>query len=386
MKKALLYFPVSLKSSSNGVSKKCLGIIDAFKQKYTVDVFSENEGLVFLNDELLKDFSTTKNYLRFYNYNNAFLSGEFAWVKNKCKSVKYEIAYIRLHWFVSFGLLLFLRKLKKDNPHIIIHIEIPTYPYQEEVKGRFNKARYVLTRLLIPFVSKYVNNIITFSLHKKIWGIPTINLSNGYYNPALEKSSKKIDKRYSHRDVNTFHIAMIAQFSPWHAPDILIESLYKYITNNSLTTKVILHLVGTGKDLGICKEQVENYGIKENVIFYGEKNTDEIVEIITHADVCIGSLGHHRTNIQLSSSLKTREYAFLGMPVILKTPDLDFPDSLYFVKYFPDDDSLLDIALIINFIEKLRISHPNYENEIIQYATDNLTWRKKMEKVFEAYK
>ena len=74
------------------------------------------------------------------------------------------------------------------------------------------------------------------------------------------------------------------------------------------------------------------------------------------------------------------------MPVILKTPDLDFPDSLYFVKYFPDDDSLLDIALIINFIEKLRISHPNYENEIIQYATDNLTWRKKMEKVFEAYK
>ena len=73
------------------------------------------------------------------------------------------------------------------------------------------------------------------------------------------------------------------------------------------------------------------------------------------------------------------------MPMILKTPDLDFPDSLYFIKYFPDDESLLDISAIIEFYERIKDQHPDYKHKIMEYAKDNLTWRKKMKKVFEIY-
>ncbi len=385
MKKVLLCFPVSLNNLSNGVTKKCLGIIDAFKQRYNVDVFTENEGILFFNEEMLKNYSNNKTSFRYYSYTKAFLLADFKILKKKCKEKEYDIIYLRLHWFLSIGFILFLRQVKKNNPAIIINIEIPTYPYKEEIMGRFNKARFLLTKLLTPLLKPYVNNIITFSQHKKIWGIPAINLSNGYYNPELKTIQNSIILQNTDRDAKNFHIVMIAQFSPWHAPDILIESVNRYFLENPNPRNIIVHLIGTGVDLEACKGLVENYKLQKNILFYGELDTEAIVKTVTAADICVGSLGHHRTDIQLSSSLKTREYAFLGMPIILKTADLDFPDSLFFVKYFPDDDSLLDLNSIIYFLEMLKVQYPDYKNKIMDYANENLTWRKKMNKVFETY-
>jgi glycosyltransferase involved in cell wall biosynthesis len=384
VKRALLYFSHSLKDFESGVSKKCLGIIDAFRQKYTVDVFNESNGLVYFNDELIKDSSQTKNKVRLYYYND-YLLGQFHSIKNKIQVNKYDVAYIRFPGFISVGLVTFLNRLKKHNPGIIIYIEIPTYPFRKEVKGRLLTVRYYVTRLLIPVFTKYVDRIVTYSDDKKIWNIPTINLRNGYYNPALQNLKFSESNTIIKSGDDKFNIAMIALFSDWHAPDLLIESLIQYYKNNSNSRNVIIHFIGSGPNLSDCKKQAEKANISDKVIFHGKKNISEIVEILEPVQVCVGTLGYHRKKLQLGSCLKNREYAFLGKPMVLKTNDLDFPKSLYFIKYFPNDDSLLDIGDIILFYQQLKVNHPDYKNEIIKYANENLTWRKKMEPVFESY-
>lgn len=384
MKKALLYFPLSLKDFESGISKKCLGIIDAFKQKYTVDVFNESKGLVYFNDELIKDSSQTKAKVRLYYYND-YLLGQFHLIKNKIQGNKYDVAYIRFPGFISLGLVAFLNRLKKHNPGIIIYVEIATYPFKKEIKGRLATVRYYITRLLIPVFAKYVDRIVTYSDDKIIWNIPTINISNGYYNPALQHLKCSESNTINKSGDDRFHVAMIAQFSNWHAPDLLIESLIQYYKSNSNSRDVVIHFIGTGPNLSECKKQAEKANISDKVIFHGKKNISEIVEILEPVHVCVGTLGYHRKELQLGSCLKNREYAFLGKPMILKTNDLDFPDSLYFIKYFPNDDSLLDIENIVLFYQQLQVSHPDYKNEIIQYANENLTWRKKMELVFDNY-
>ena len=160
-----------------------------------------------------------------------------------------------------------------------------------------------------------------------------------------------------------FHVAMIAQFNDWHAADILVKSLKAYKSVSEANIKI--HFFGNMIQKVIDLVQSEN--LQENIIFHQEMNSDEIAVFLNEIHVCVGTLGHHRKNIKLDSSLKNREYAFSGMPMILKTPDLDFPKELFFVKYFPDDETLLDFNGILDFYQQLKIKHPDYKNEIVEY-------------------
>ena len=93
-------------------------------------------------------------------------------------------------------------------------------------------------------------------------------------------------------------------------------------------------------------------------------------------------MGLHRKEILIDSSLKSREYAAMGMPMILRTKDLDMKPSLFFVKYFPEPESLLNINEIIEFYTELKKNHPDYKKEIQEFARKNLSWHKKLEQVF----
>jgi hypothetical protein len=67
----------------------------------------------------------------------------------------------------------------------------------------------------------------------------------------------------------------------------------------------------------------------------------------------------------------------------LKTPDSDFPTTLPFVKYFPDDQSLLDVDEIILFFNQLKEKDPEYALKIHQYALSNLGWDVKLKPIFD---
>ena len=84
-------------------------------------------------------------------------------------------------WFISY-----LKFLKKINLKVIL--EIPTYPYDGEVKDNFftkwdKKYRKEL--------HKYVDKGVTYSNDKKIWGITCINISNGIDLDEIKLRNKK---------------------------------------------------------------------------------------------------------------------------------------------------------------------------------------------------
>ena len=375
-KKALLYFPVPLKNKNSGIAKKCLGIIDAFKSAYEVDVMSEFNGEVFFNDKKIKDYNATPNKMRFYYYNDIFL-GQFSVFSKLVSGNKYDVVYVRIHYFVTFGLLSFFKKMQRANNKVRIYIEIPTFPFEEELKSKLHRFRNWLNGLTIPRLKKYVTKIITLSNDDNIWEIPTVRISNGFL-PAV--TDKELVRRKPNMTDGEFHIGMIAQFSDWHAADILVKSLKAYVLT-SAAIKIRVHFIG--KMIAKVIEMVEIENLEHDIIFHDEKDALEIATFLNDIHVCVGTLGHHRKNIQLDSSLKNREYAFSGMPMILKTPDLDFPKELFFVKYFPDDDSLLNLNEVVDFYNKLKIEHPDYKNEIIDYAKANLAWKIKLKAVLE---
>ncbi len=372
--KALLFFPLSMSNLNSGITKKCLGIAEAFKSVYDVDIMNEYAGEVFFNGNKLKDYNAGINRMRLYYYND-IIFGQYATIKDSILRNKYDVVYIRLHYFITPGLLHFLRRLKRANNSVSIYIEIPTFPFKKEFSANLHRLRNILNHFTIPFLRKYVTNIITLSAHEQIWGIPTIRISNGFSQDIINEKSIELQPPANDR---IFHIAMIAQFSEWHAADILIESLRVYKTKG-LEKKIQIHFVG--KVLSSTTQQVKEEELEEDVIFHGQMDSRQILLFLNDMHVCVGTLGHHRKNIQLDSSLKNREYAFSGMPMVLKTPDMDFPPALFFIKYFPDDETLLDLQEVINFYKNLMDKNPTYKKDIIEYAKANLTWEKKLRKI-----
>jgi glycosyltransferase involved in cell wall biosynthesis len=383
MKKALLYFPLDLVNNENsGIAKKCLGITHAFKQYYKTDVFTDAYGKVYFNGQLLKEHNNSGIKARLYNYND-IVFGQFNQITGKLRENKYDVLYFRFHYFLSWGMINFFRKIKKYNPSAKIYLELPCYPFEKEKGGSFlDKVRYWLNTLFTPLLKKYITKIVTFAELPQIWDVPAITISNGYYDPALQSFIDATPSRLHDLPENDFHIAMVARFTIGHAPEILISSLNQYYSSAG-AKNVFVHLIGLDVNLSLCRSLVKEYALEEKIIFHGEAKTQDIVNILSKVHVCVGTLGLHRKEILIDSSLKSREYAAMGMPMILRTKDLDMLPSLFFVKYFPEPESLLDINEIMDFYEKLKETHPEYKKEIRSFARQNLTWSKKLEQVFE---
>lgn len=376
-KKFLLYFPLDLHDSKSGLATKCRGIAQAFAEKYQVDIISASDEGIWWND--VKCFDPKQNWLRKTWY--FLLDRTLGYYRPLHKIIErnpYDALYFRFHYFITPGMILFLKLLKKKNPSLQVFMEIPTYPYETELYNLSARIRFYLGKFLLPSLRRLVTRIITVSEHDAIFGIKTLRIENGYFSelstlPSLPESNQPPG----------FHIGMIANFNPWHGPDILVNSLIRYYqdTREAYPSGVHLHMIGTGEELESAKHLVQESGMRNFITFYGSKNRNEILEISAKVHVMVGTMGHFRKGISLSSSLKSREYAFLGKPLILKTRDKDFPASLFFVKYFPDDESLLDIPEIIRFYQDMKTLHPDYRNEIRQYALDHLGWNSKLKDV-----
>jgi glycosyltransferase involved in cell wall biosynthesis len=376
-KRILLYFPLDIRLKESGIAGKCRGIIHAFQQNYTVDYISASDAGFYLNDQLLYDCYSNESVKLKYRFTERTI-GYYSPLLPLLDEKKYDALYFRFHYFITPNLILFLKKLRRKNPDIRIFVEIPTYPYQSELYNWMAQVRYYFGILLLPFFRKYVDRIVTVSKHQQIFGIPTINISNGYYSELFTKLNSIPEVQQQ-----GFHIGMIANFNAWHGPDILMESLIRYYQKTDPKEDVFLHMIGDGEILQQCRNRIQECGLNDKVYFYHKINRPEILEVSKKIHVMVGTLGHHRKNIHLDSSLKSREYAVLGKPLILKTPDSDFPTTLPFVKYFPDDQSLLDVDEIILFFNQLKEKDPEYALKIHQYALSNLGWDVKLKPIFD---
>lgn len=368
-KKSIIFISYKDIQDQDGISNKILSQVKAFKENgckielaYVHKYKKICEYIVGNNILGNKKYSNYTLYKLFYHYP---LFYEYI------KKNKYDYMYLRYDANTSFGLLFFLLQIKMLGIKIIL--EIPTYPYDRELKLKEKGVKasfpFYIEKLLRHLLFLFIHKIITFSDDKYIWKIPCINISNGY-NPDNIK-----EKNTNYQDNTSFNMIAVARVQFWHGFDRIIKGIKKYLDNNP-KEKIHLSIVGDG-DLDELKELVKKYKLNEYISFTGHLSGEKLDEEFERAQIAIGSLGRHRSGLKAMKSLKNVEYSARGIPFIYSEDNSDF-DKCPFILKVSADDSPINIENIISFYKSLKYT----PCEISRYSK-KYSWTEQMKIVLK---
>ena len=265
---------------------------------------------------------------RRWKYNGEFDGGDFLYIRQ----VYHDASFAR-----------YLRAIKKRNPNIKIVYEVPTYPYLTEQKtSRANAAFRKKEARWSVRSANYMDRIVTFYGQNEIWGVPCIKLINGY-----DFSQVELPERSAPKDVPIISVAANAF---WHGYDRLIEGLHQYYENGG-TEQITYHVVGN--ILPALQSMVQKYRLEEHVIFHGRQSGEALKKLYEQCYLGADVLGGHRKNYPVSSSLKSREYAAYGLPILTASPIDYLAEDCPFQLLAPYDDSPVDIPALLTFFHRL---------------------------------
>ena len=283
-----------------------------------------------------------------------------------------DFVLIRYYFPTHIGTLLFLKQLARQG--VVVVLEVPTYPYDREIKGNSMKlVDLFVDKIFRNFLKNYVQLVVTPAKGvESIFGVKTVSISNGIDLSCSPKRSKNT------LSAEVFNMIAVANVSFWHGYDRVIKGLYGYYKTNP-NTKVYFHIVGDGEELENLKKLAKTLGLPEFVIFHGPKHGEELDRLFDKAHVAIGSLGDHRKGLKISASIKTREYCTRGIPFVISCDDVDFPDDFPYMLKVPADESPIDIGQILQFYDGIK--DRDVVKEMRDYAEKNLSWEAKLKPV-----
>lgn len=330
-----------------GGNRKVLSQCNAFRQYgYEVDLIGRNK-----SDIVLKKSNDDTVIIKHYNgicKQSSYRSvidklHQFKIIKEYLKGRKYDACYIRYD-LCNKGFINLLKQIHKICPKIVI--ELPTYPYEQEYPTTLiYKPKIMADKRYRQKMKYFVGRLVTFyDVGEKIFDIPTIVIPNGF-------DFSEIDMIKSNEQDKTIHIITISSMRAWHAYERFIEGLNNYYSNGGIQD-IVLHLGGEGKDLGLYKGLVEKYKLQSHVVFDGPLHGEKMEALFEKCQIGIDSLGRHRTNISVLSSLKSREYGAKGIPFI-NSCDIDIiEDDFPYIHKVPTNESAVDIVSFIEFYDK----------------------------------
>ncbi len=245
---------------------------------------------------------------------------------------------------------LFLRLLKKAKKQgIRIAMEIPTYPYDMEGYETF-KGRIIngLDRHYRKQLHRYVDRIVTYSDDREIFSIPTINTINGVDFDVVRADETPVD---TSRQIQL--VAVSAMYRV-HGYDRLIRGLHEYYKNGG-SRNILLKLVGKGDAYEEYHRLVEEFGLQDHVIFCGARFGAELEQAYEGSAVGVNSLAIHRQGLEKESTLKTKEYAAKGLPILSSSYVDAFSEAgnARYALRIPPDESPVDVAELVDFVDRV---------------------------------
>lgn len=339
MKQLLYIAPVIIDFEKlNGVSKKILNQYKVFTRSYNVTLLSYGpDCLYYINNDFFETIPLDKanRRLKMYSFINEKLS-----VNN------YSFIYTRYH-LCDFLFLNSLRILKRKAKKIAI--EIPTFPYRHELlKWKGGKLRYAMDASSNFLLRLYAGRIVTYSNDKKIFGINTINTMNGIIYENVIPVQQKVYNE------NEIHLISVSLTMSCHGYDRLIEGIKTYYQNGG-NVNIVYHLVGEGDEIIKYKALVEQYGLEKHVIFYGFKSGNDLDALYEKADIAVNSIAIHRIGLKTESTIKSKEYAAKGLPMISSYAVDAFSnqDNAEYVHQISADETPVVIEDVITFYKKM---------------------------------
>lgn len=277
--------------------------------------------------------------------------------------------YIRKPYCISRDFIAFLKSWKQVSRDTRIILELPTYPYDAEYSSLKQKTILIKDKLHRRQLPQYVDRIVNFGNHQKIFGVTSLRAING-----IDASSIK-ERAPSLQPNGDIHAMCVASFSKWHGIDRAIAGLKQYIAAHP-ERSIHLHLLGDGQSLSDLKAMVSDFELSKYVNFYGMCDSSTIDRVFDKCTLAIECLGIHRKDPSMvSSSLKSREYLAKGIPFVYSgVIDVFRNDPVDFCLQIPADESPVDFEKVVEFHDRLYVKYS--EDQLIarirNYAVENV--------------
>jgi hypothetical protein len=284
---------------------------------------------------------------------------------------KIDFLYIRSFHNANPFLINMLKKLKRSG--VISLLEVPTYPYDKEYLNvaLSEQVRFSFDKLFRHQLARQIHWIVTFSNYLTIFGVPTINISNG-----IDFDQIKV-KENLNRQPDQVRLIGVAEIHFWHGFDRMLTGLAAYYQRPQ-KTKVFFDIVGDGvpEEINKLKAIIAANKLEKYVTMAGPRTGPDLDQLFGKADMGVASLGRHRSHITYIKPLKNREYAARGIPFIYSEIDDDFENMPYIMKASPDE-SPVNVEEIVQFLNKNKFSPADIRDTI----KDKLSWKTQMAKV-----
>lgn len=359
-------------ASYNGISKKIFYQVDALRvcgmEVKLCSLIIDKDGTQkrMLDEEVLEDFGSgigakIKKRICYRALTDYIRKNDIRFVYMRCD---HNANPFLNHW---------LKQVKKAGVRVVM--EIPTYPYDGEYKQsrKSRKLNLMIDRIFRGAMARQLYRIVTFTDYKTIFGIPTINISNG-----IEFGKIPLKKQVNDTS-RQLRLIGVADIHFWHGFDRIIAGLAEYYRNGA-DYEVIFNIVGSGVQAEIDRlhRMVSENGLEGKVIFHGAKSGDELDRMFEESDMGVASLARHRSGITQIKTLKNREYAARGIPFVYSETDSDF-DTMPYILKVPADESPVAIPDIIEFYRNTAWTPAQIRESII----DKLSWQSQMQKVID---
>lgn len=285
---------------------------------------------------------------------------------------KYDFIYVR-YSFANPYMTLLIRKFSRANTKVFV--EIPTYPYSDEIKKTTkNKVLLKVDRLLWKLNKNWIDRLVLTNDIKDLFGIKAVNIFNGI---NIKDISIGIEGALN----NSINMIGVANVSRWHGYDRLIKGIADYYKNNDCNKYLVnFYIVGEGPEKNNLEELTTNLNVSKYVKFLGAKFGEELEKIYEDMHIGVSSLALFRAGGG-HDPIKSKEYVAKGMPVIIGYEDKALPSELPFVFNVDSDDSNIDIIHIIEKYSMMKLS----SKKIAKYAEEKLSWESQIIKVVKAY-
>ncbi len=357
---------------ANGISKKIQYQVQALKAngiETHLCYLSDEQGIKrrMIDQEVLIDYGAGfkgKLYKRF----------EFNSIARYAINNRINLVYIRSDHNANPFTISLVKRMKKAGIQIVM--EIPTYPYDQEYTSSFMKLQLFVDKCFRKQFAKYLDRIITFSNYKTIFGIPTLQLSNG-----IDFNEIPI-KQHVNNTSHEIHLIGVAEIHYWHGYDRLLKGLADYYSTHPLY-KVYFHIVGeftAQREREECIPIITENNLQPYVILHGQQHGKTLDVLFEQCDMGVGSLGRHRSGITNIKTLKNREYAARGIPFIYSEIDQDFEDKPYIMKISANENPA-DVQQIVNFYKSIDLTPIK-----IRESIKHLSWEAQMKQIVESIK
>lgn len=354
-------------SEANGISKKIHYQVHAFKEcgiDMKLCYLTNKNGYKarWVDNDILCDYGN--------GYKGKILKRiEFNSITRYAIKNNVDFVYMRFDHNANPFTVYMAWKMKQNGIKVVM--EIPTYPYDQEYSRISTKIRMLWDKLWRQPLARQLFRIITFSDYEKIFGTPTLRISNGI-------DFSQITLKKSANNSTELHLIGVAEIHYWHGFDRLVRGLDIYYKKET-DCKVYFHIVGDffGKKEkeAILPLLKQNEILRQYIILHGAKYGKELDDLFDNSDMAVGSLARHRSGITTIKTLKNREYAARGLAFIYSETDSDFDKQPYIMKV-PANDKPIDVEDVILFYKQQK-----YSPQEIRNSVSPLSWKEQMKKV-----